>query len=715
MNGFQNIKRLLIPLLKGLPIVVGCFLLALFIARLVISYTPNTYQTIARIELDDEKFGFSNNNLYGDFDVFATENKVETEAEILKSPLLISRALDSVNLEVLIYRKGSIKNAMLYDDAPFRISHQFENRWLLDHLIDLSVMDENTFTLTYHVYETPYMLTGTFGTPVMLEGEQLLVEKNEALIAARNLQLVGDYQFKVFSRKGLIADIASRLDVKAVDKEISILRVVFKDEHPAKVADFVNALCRAYIEDYIMTKSSAANQTVNFIDEELNQIGQQLNAAENELERFKKANGVVNTLQETETGLRQLSNLQVQLVNMEMNEQAIIQLQSYIENGTYFDETAINFGFGDLLMTELVKKMKLWQDERHDLLIKYTPDNEKIKAVDAKIEEVKVYIKEAIKQNLHEIEVKRADVEAAVELASHQFDDLPTREKKQHILERDFRLLEDVYNFLSQKRIEASIASSASIAFHRVIQPAVVPKMPVSPNGTLTTFVFGLLGLIIGIAIIFLRRFALAKITSREDMERLSELPIAGIIRDANKCRDFDLLFKSLLIKSVIVPGQTIAICSTLKGEGKSYIAQHLSEAIANLGYTATTHSVGCFSTGEGDHELSEKLAAQKQNFDFTLVDTPATAADIAGVEAMKLADLTLYVVRSNFTGQNYMVQPDLLREEFELNNIQLVLNAAHKATNYSGNYVGSQFRCKDRPKWIMPRLKYIFKTYIGR
>ena len=738
MSGFQTLKKQIIPIIKGLPIIIGIFLLSIFLARQIIAYTPNVYQTIAKIKLDDQKGGFSNNEYYRDLEVFTTENIVESEAEILKSPIIIQRALDSIDLEVIIYRKGKLKNTMLYDESPIKITHSISNPKLLDHFLDLKIYGKDSVMLFDEEENSIHPIFGKIGQPIKIGNDTVTISKNQ--LASNNIQLEGEYTFKIFSENGLISYINGHLDVKAVDKDIPILRVVFKDEHPKKVADITNAICQAYIDDYVYTKSNAANKTLSFIDGKLNDIKIKLEQSEYDLEQFKKQNNVVNTLQETETGLREISKLKIQLVNLEMNEEAIKTLQTYIENGNYFEETAINFGFGDLLMTELVKKLKLWQDERYDLIIKYKPDSEKVIAIDNKISEIKVYVKEAIKQNLKEIQTKRRDIETVVDKASHMFDELPTREKNQHILERDFRLMEDVYNFLSQKKIEASMASTVGLSFHRVIQPAVTPKKPVSPNDVLITFVCGLLGLIIGITLVFLKKFIRAAVTSKEDIEKCSIIPVAGVIRHNQKEYDFEMIAKSFQIKGLIKNGQVVSVNSTLNSEGRSYVARHLARQLVKMGYTTclVTHQpetdahqitesqfeaidnleinqLNTFIYSDGRAFSEPQLNRLKTKFDIVLIDAPASALNIAGVEAMKWANLNLYLARANYTTLNYLSQPDLLQDEYKLENLYIILNDAHISTNYNGNYIGSRFHKGMKPKGFVPVIKYYYSTYISK
>ena len=738
MTGYQKLKSQLLPLIKGLPIVGIFFALAVFISGKIIDYSPQKYQAMAKIKLDDQKYGFSHSSLYQDFDVFTTENKIETEAEVLKSPLILGRALDSLDFDVTFYRKGKIKNTMLYaDNSPFLISYVDSTKEIFDHPFEMKVTDHTTLKIK----DDGKSIKGHVGDTIAVTGGSIVIESNPTAI---DVAINGEYTFTIHSRDALIGIVSEKLDVKAIDKEIAILRVVYKDEHPQKTAKLVNELCKAYVEDYIHTKTQAARQTAHFIDQKINEVSVGLSAAEDALERFKRENKVVNTLQETETGLRQISKLEIQLINLEMNEKAVLELEEYVNNGEYFDETAISFGFGDLLLTELAKKLKLWNDERHDLLTKYTPQHEKIKAVDAKIEEIKGYVKKALISNKKDIITKRNDIEAALEIVSHQFDDLPAREKQMQILDRDFRLQESIYNFLSQKRIDASIASTAALSFHRVIKPALVPKSPISPNTTLIRFVGGLLGLIIGITMVYLLKVIRARVSKREDLEKHSGLSVVGVIRKRNTNDDFVSLAKNIVIKAVVPSkGGAIAITSTLKHEGKTYVTKHLGEALAGSGYKVCVLDMNSFDSRLSRYEtvvhninasdetlnfesnpsywkgevlnledFREKLKALKKHFDFVLIDSPATAVNIEGIEIMKAADASLYLSRVDFTAINYLNHADLIKEEYDLQNIYHVLNNAHKASNFSGMYLGSRFRYKKKRN-IRARIQYLYNTYM--
>ena len=54
--------------------------------------------------------------------LFGIPNNAENEVEILKSRSVVSAVVNSLKLNVTIYRNGVIKKTELFDEAPFDVS-----------------------------------------------------------------------------------------------------------------------------------------------------------------------------------------------------------------------------------------------------------------------------------------------------------------------------------------------------------------------------------------------------------------------------------------------------------------------------------------------------------------------------------------------------------------------------------------------------------------
>src|SRR6202000_1681464 len=98
-------------------------------------------------------------------------------------------------------------------------------------------------------------------------------------------------------------------------------------------------------------------------------------------------NNIINFSQETETDLRKIAQLKIQLANLQMSMSAIDSLYDYMQRGKGdFSGLAPNFeAFTDLLSTELIKKIKQLESDKKDLLLVYTDKEEKEKGLDEKI------------------------------------------------------------------------------------------------------------------------------------------------------------------------------------------------------------------------------------------------------------------------------------------------------------------------------------------
>lgn len=717
MSGYQQIKKQLLPLIKGIPIIIVCFILAIFIGKMIIRYSSEKYQSIAKIKLDTQKIGFSSNEIYKDFSMFSLEHRIEAEVELLKSPVIIEKAIDSLSLDTEIVRVGSLKETILYGNSPFKIVSSISDRKRVTNF-EISIKKDNSFLIKQGKVEAK----GEIDKLMTWMGDSIVIKRLEQQPGKVNFDLIGNYRVRISPKSEVVAEIASKIDVSAADKETPIIRLTYIDRNPKRAADIINAICYAYITDFVTTKSKSASGTVDFIDAELDKISKRLSNSEGNLEVFKTNENVVNTKQETETGLREISQLRVDMINLEISERAMRDLQRYIDQGNYFSETAVNFGFGDLILTELVKKLKMLNDERIDLSQKFTTESPQIEGVDQKISEIKSYIKEAVNRNLSDIQIRKDGIKQSYEIQSHMFDELPTREKEQRILERDFMINESVYNFLSKKRIDAAILANSMISFHRVIHPATEAKKPMSPNRTLIKFISGLLGLFAGIGIIYLRKMISAKVVSREDLEKNSALPFAGVIRKGAGKRDFEILFRSMQMKHKLNSGAVIGICSSNNNEGKKYIAKNLSEAIKQYGFTCAVITFGTenqsgkdeFTICDASNQIDQRINDIKSQFDYTLFVGPASTQDVLAVKVLELSDLGLFVFRSNYTGLNCAQEPDNLVDEYQLENVELLLNGAHKATNYRGSYVGTRFVSpRIKRSSIVQRFKNYYKVYI--
>jgi tyrosine-protein kinase Etk/Wzc len=772
MNDFQNIKKLLLPAIKRSPIIIGIFILAILLASRAVIYQAPMYESTAKIKLDDNSTGFSNTNLYKDFDVFSTKQKIMTEVEVLKSKQLMLLSLVKLDFDISYFRIGKIRTAEMYHKSPFLVAYKIHDPQAYDKDFNLQILNRQNYLLNYTIDGQVFNVDGTFGQLAENEYLSLNIKLNDSLLKSKNdLSIADMYLFRIYSKSALVSKVKTNLDIKEVDKDIAVIRISYKSEVPEKAERLVNTLAETYMNDYVATKIGAAGKTLDFIEGRIAEVSQTLATSEEKLERYKLDNDVVNTFQETETGLRAISQVQIQLNNLEIREATLDSLNKYInESGRSFFELAPQVAFGDLLFTELVKTMKLYQSEKEDLLLLYTAQNKKVLAIDRKIADLVGYIKESIKNSKVEISIQRVALDKKFKKSSVAFENFPTREKEMLILERDFKLNQNIYNFLMEKRTESAIAVAATISFHRVLEFGDLPKSPVSPNKKLIIIVGGFLGLLSGIFLVYLFEYITARVKTRQDLEKHSATPILGVVpefRKKTKQIEIEEAFSSvatnLNLNENTGSSQMILVTSSVRGEGKSFIAHHLAKSYSAMGWkvalvdfnmrapvlqgffeqkaekglaemidgTATLEDVLVHGADKkikfigagklnvpvatllGSRNFSNVIEDIKSGFDLVVVDTPATVYAFDAIRLMAHADVSIFVVRAGFTKSQYLLNSDMIAEEHKIENLKLLLNTAHRASNYNGAFTGSNFTYDDQYKGVVGRLKRYIKYYL--
>jgi len=668
------------------------------LAKIYLHFATPKYESVVKIKLADAQFGVSHENLYRDFDVFATTSKIGAEVEMLQSQVVIKRALRHLDLGITVYKKSFLHKQELYKDCPFKIIAEPLDKRVYDStykmivsMHDSSIILENPakekfFGKLNHILATPYLY--------------LFVKINDSLLKKDPFtEIDGKYEIIINSENSLIKETQDILDVMASDKEVPVLRVAYKCPVAEKSADIVNTISEAYINDYIEEKFTAADTTVTFLNREVKDYSEKLKDAEKSIEGFREDNNVVNLKQETETDLRSLAELKNQIAGLQMELVAIDSLDAYIKKGKdNFIDLAPNFStFNDLLSTELIKKIKALQSDRRDLLLNYTPQHEKVKIIDNKLSDLYSYLEESIKNTRKDLQFKYNDLAKTIEKVEEKFASYPYKERNMTVLERNFDLNDQIYRFLQEKKTNAEIARSASISFHRIIARGLIPDLPVSPVPILITVLGGFLGLLIGVFLIYLVHFLKDRVNNETNIQKNCDTVVFAKVPFLKNQEQSGVVFGKigidLEVQKNFEKGSVLAVSSFIDGEGKKTIALGLANAAAVLGKkTALLDSDNSFENARYENisilslpqlcpewkqpaKLKIFIEKTSREYDVTVIKNKPLSNDSSAMLLMSSASLNLFVLDSRRTKLKKVQQIDVMKDELGLKNIQFILN----------------------------------------
>lgn len=688
--------RFLKPLLRGFPIVVLAMIIAVLAAKKYLNYVTPMYESTAKLKLADTQEGVPSANLFKDFDVFATPNKISTEIEVLKSTSLIEKTLEKLPFSTEIYRKGKVRSVELFGDSPIKVESILNDEKNYDKKFIINITSNQNFTIK--ASDSAKEVKGTFGVPTAIKGGKILITKNDSYLQSKpGAKIVDQYEVEFLSREKLLDKVNKNLDIVSVDKDVPVIRINYKSNVPEKASLLVNTLAETYIQDYIENKYRAANTTVDFLKNEIGQANNKLAGAENRIENYRNKENIINIPQETETDLRKISQLKIQKSNLKMNLDAIKNLNNYISEGkdNYLD-LAPNFeAFNDLLSTEMVKNMKLLQAEKKELLLTYTPEHEKVKVIDSKIKDLTDYQTESIKNTQRNLQIKYNDIDRDIQIAEQAFIGLPEKEKLLNIMNREFNLYEKNYNFLNEKRIDAEIAKAAKISFHKIITRGELPKQPVSPMRSIIIIVAAIMSMIGSIALIYAVHFAKAKVNDVYTIEKNSTIPVAFttpfIKNRENIMHHFLENVLEMELKEIIKDKNLICITSYDKSKQHMFHSKNIIKAlqaqsrkvlvidvagnlenIENIDYIDFSEEKNLRLTSTDiENLIREKMTGN----DLCIINNQSIKQGKLPLLFLKMADENLFVLDSRKTAEKTIMNVELLKDEYKLTNLWFVLN----------------------------------------
>jgi capsular exopolysaccharide synthesis family protein len=727
---------------------IGIVVVAIFVARRVATYSNPVYQTDASMMIDNRDFGISNFYLFNEEGgpKKSLSSIFLTEVELLKTRSIKEKTFRKLDFDVRYYRVGKIRKSQLYNDSPFKVEYKVFEESAFGKEYMLEYIGKDTFAYLISEKERPAI---TFNKDFTNEKLTFKIKKNEVYWKekADNIQIGDKFAFKLLSMDDLIGTVNSEnLFIKPIDKEITIIKVYVKDEIPEKAALFCNTFINTYIEEARSLKSNENSNTLNFVNAEIERVERRLKDAEGNLALYKQSEKLVNMNQETDATLKELTALDLRLVDFEIQEVELNAVLDFLMTESNISDFSPNFKtISDKVFEDAFIKLKGFELQREDLLQNYTQTSSEVQNVQQKISDLRAFSVQTIEKKLSNITGQRKQIEGSIETINAKLRKFPDKQRKIAGLEREVNLAAQTYTFLTQKKMELGIAQSSDLIFHRVLDYAKIPIMPISPNIPLIYGMFIFVALIVSLIIIFIRHYFVNTIESKDELKIvLNNLPVISSISDIdeehkddiepflNIYTNINILQKEASANDDIDPW-LITLSSIMPNEGRTYIVSGLGRVMAHFDrktlivdldnrkpklhedfgiensfgvadFLRDTRTVedAIQTTGidnldilaGGDltempeelvfsPKMTDKLKELKKYYDVIIVDTPPTAVHIESVALMHESDLTLYSIQAYKSRVRFVKYINTFIEEYKIPNFYLVLNGIRQTSGF--------------------------------
>lgn len=331
----------------------------------------------------------------------------------------------------------------------------------------------------------------------------------------------------------LATRLVSSLSVEPV-RNSKLVKVHYDSPDPVLAAQIVKSLAELFIRMKLERGFDAASYAKDFLEQRLAQVKAKLEDSEQALVAFARRQGIINVDQKQTLAMEKLQAVSA-AVAVAGNER--IAAESLYREAL----AAHSHGLSRILDSETINKLKQIRVEleanyqEQGLILK--PEYPKMQQLGHRIREVQTQIERevgaihaALRGDYQAAQRKEDMLESNLAAIKEEVLRLQDQSSRYTILRREVDTNRTLYDGLLQRLKEVGVAGGDSMNNISVIDAAEVANSPFKPN-VRKNLLFGIvLGLCAGIGLAFLFEHLDDTVKLPEDLERLAQLPILGIL-----------------------------------------------------------------------------------------------------------------------------------------------------------------------------------------
>lgn len=645
--------------------------------------------------------------------------------------------------------KGQLANTLI--SIKFLSANEYEIRIPFENnSVSLITYSNNTYSNTA-VESTEFVKKFKVGEQVSLPFLSLKIQINDN----PGMYIGNEYFIKFNDFDGTVSDYRG-VNVNADDKGGSILTLSMQGTNKARMVEYLNATVKMLIKLQLDGKNQFATNTIRFIDSTLVAMESQLKETGSELKSFRKDKNIYQIEGGGEKVSDKIMDFDVERDQITRKIAYYNSLKSYLNNSVDYSRLPAPSvaGIEDPNVVVNVSKLIALSTQRSEMA--YAVKSDKIfKDFDNQMQAIKNVLLENISSAKGSLMTDLAMINAKIGQAESTVKRLPEEQQELLKIQRKYDLSDNIYNEFLKKRNEAEIVKASNLSDVHFIDPAKdIGGGLIGPKTSVNYILALFLGTLIPLLLIFGIFFVNNSIQNAEDISRLTQIPLIGVIgvnKDSLNLAVFDKpksalseAFRTIrsslqfLYKKQQVSGsKTLMITSSISGEGKTFCSINiatvfalsekktviigldlrkprladefaLKNQIGVVNYLIKQNSLteiinstqipnldvilsGPIPPNPSELILSDAMGdlitELKQHYDYIILDTPPVGLVSDALELAQYADVTLYIVRQNYTKKDMITLLNTRVQRGELANASIILNGYENKAKYGTAY----------------------------
>jgi succinoglycan biosynthesis transport protein ExoP len=500
---------------------VGAFLPVVLLATAVFLILARpVYEAASSVRIDEDR---SNLAVLDVLKTLSSGSEINTEMEELRSRSLAEQVVDSLGLQLRVLRPRRVAREELFSavnvarDAPERV-------------ITLTREGNDRF----RVRSSDGGSAGTLriGEPLHLHGVSLALSPG----AARFDRIVLDVE-TFYTAVRRFADVVT---ISRPNREANIVVIRYKGSDSLLVHAVPDVMAAQFIARRHQVRKTESKSAIRFLGEQLDTLNGQLTFAENRLRAFREREHIVSPQAQAEAQVTRLADLQAHRDMLNVEHEGLAELLAEVASTPVAREGDMAayrrmLAFPTLLRSpavgELLNNLAAVENQRAELLIRYTMDNPDVQVLTERIREIEQQLASVALTYHQGLQSQISSFDARLRSFGNELARVPATEIAFARLLREAKLYEEIATLLQTRLKEAEISAALEDPTVRIVDPAIPPDKPIWPKPVLSLLLATLVGLSLGVGTAFAREHMDTTIHTREDLQLLAAgVPVLGTI-----------------------------------------------------------------------------------------------------------------------------------------------------------------------------------------